>query len=91
MYKYKVVGLIIFGSLITLFSYIIRDKVILEWPIFAFLMALSRITSFSLLFFTTILLLALGKRFISKRFYWFGLFLVFFFNSGPFPYTVPFR
>lgn len=77
MYKYKVVGLIIFGSLITLFSYIIRDKVILEWPIFAFLMALSRITSFSLLFFTTILLLALGKRFISKRFYWFGLFLVF--------------
>jgi hypothetical protein len=77
MHRYISIGLLFGGALITLLSYIFRDQLVLDRPTFAFWVALTRITSFSLLLFMSILLIALGKRFISKRFYWFGLFLVF--------------
>jgi len=76
MHRYISIGLLFGGALITLLSYIFRDQLVLDRPTFAFWVALTRITSFSLLLFMSILLIALGKRFISKRFYWFGLFLV---------------
>lgn len=75
MHRYISIGLLLGGAFITLLSYLFRDQLVLERSTFAFWIATLRITSFFFLFFMAILLMALGKRFISKRFYWFGLFL----------------
>ncbi len=76
MQRYISIGLLLWGGIITLFTYLLRDQLVLDRTTFAFWIALLRITSFFFLLFMAILLIALGKRFISKRFYWFGLFLV---------------
>lgn len=76
MHRYINLLLVVGGVLGLLLSYLFRDQLVLSGQDFAFWIAFIRISSFALLFFLAITLLALGPRIVNHRLYSFGLFLV---------------
>ncbi len=76
MHRYINLLLVVGGVLGLLLSYLFRDQLVLSGQDFAFWIAFIRISSFALLCFLAITLLALGPRIVNHRLYSFGLFLV---------------